>query len=110
MFGLRLHRFLIALVVALLLGAGPGSPLCKAGLTGSEETMSMAGCDQSMPKKKFDPTSHSACISACIGLEQENPIAAGHIIERPLLSLPIASPLNGMSPDPEIEPPRIDRA
>ena len=107
---LRLHRILIALAVALLLGAGPGSPLCNASMARTTEAMAMAGCDQSMPMKKFDPASHPPCTSACIGLDHEAPTLARQIVAPAALVRLLVKPLKGVLPDPEIEPPRSERA
>lgn len=100
----RPFRSLVALVVAILIAAGPGSPLCSIALARAG-TPAMAGCDMPRPAKDKAVPPHPDCASPCVAIA----CAAPDIAVRPARPVPPESPvlrLSGIVPVPEIEPPR----
>lgn len=100
----RPFRSILVLAAALLLAAGPGSPLCGIALARADMP-AMAGCDMPEPAKDKSVPPHPDCASPCIGIAC---IAPG-IAARPAKPLPPESPvlrLTGVMLPPEAEPPR----
>lgn len=103
---LRLHRCLIAFAAALLLSAGPGSPLCTATSAMQAQTGTMAGCEEHVPAKKADTALHAACTAVCKGVDQAAIQFEPRMAERAIPAMRGVAPLEGVSLDPEVEPPK----
>lgn len=102
MMHLRPFRSLIALVVAILIAAGPGSPLCSIARAAMP---AMAGCDMPGPAKDKSVPPHPDCASPCVAIACPAPAIA----DRPAKPAPPESRvlrLAGIVPIPETEPPR----
>ncbi len=100
----RPFRSLVALVIAIMIAAGPGSPLCSIALARAEMP-AMAGCDMPGPAKDKTLAPHPDCASPCVAIACPAP----DIAVRPAKPLPPESPvlqLTGLVPPPEAEPPR----
>jgi len=100
----RPFRSLVALVVAILIAAGPGSPLCSIAIA-QTEMPAMAGCDMSGPAKDKTVAPHPDCATPCVAIACPAP----DITVRPVKPVPPESPvlrLTGVTPPPETEPPR----
>lgn len=101
---------LLLLFAALLLAAGPGSPLCTAAAAPpaetSVETPAMAGCDMSGPTKKTPHPAHPDCASPCIGIACQAPDMTPIGLIKFIPSDTAITRLDGLDPAPEAEPPR----
>ena len=100
----RPFRSLVALVVAILIAAGPGSPLCNIALARTQMP-AMTGCDMSGPAKDKTVAPHPDCAAPCVAIACPAP----DIAVRPVKTLPPESPvlqLTGVTSPPEAEPPR----
>lgn len=102
----RLFQSLLLLFAAVLLAAGPGSPLCTAAAAAPIEGASMTGCDMSGPAKKASHPAHPDCASPCIGIAGGVPDIAPIDLKKIIPSDTMMARLDGVDPVPEIEPPR----
>ncbi|MEI4506749.1 hypothetical protein WBQ88_01520 [Sphingopyxis sp. CCNWLW253] len=102
----RLFQSLLLLVAAVLLAAGPGSPLCTAAAAAQTAGPAMAGCDMSAPAKKTPLPAHPDCASPCIAIACPAPDIGLASPEKFIPSDTTMARLDGLDPVPEAEPPR----
>lgn len=102
----RLFQSLLLLVAAVLLAAGPGSPLCTAATAAQVDGPAMTGCDMSAPAKKMPLPGHPDCASPCIAIACPAPDIALASPEKFTPSDTAIARLDGLVPVPEAEPPR----
>jgi len=106
----RPFRFLLLLVAALLLAAGPGSPLCTMARAADAGTATMADCAMSAPAapaKQDGLHVHPDCAFPCIGIAVAAPVPEPVRSGRDLQFATAPPRLEGMRPLPEAEPPRL---
>mgnify|MGYP003576163828 FL=1 len=102
----RLFQSLLLLVAAILLAAGPGSPFCTEAAAAQVDGAAMAGCDMSGPAEKAPLPAHPDCASPCIAIAGPAPDIAPIRLAKFTPSNTAMTPLDGLDPVPEIEPPR----
>ncbi|MBO9697886.1 MAG: hypothetical protein J7499_16960 [Sphingopyxis sp.] len=106
----RPFRFLLLLVAALLLAAGPGSPLCTMARAAETGTAAMADCGMSAPAapaKQDGLHIHPDCASPCIGIDVAAPVLEPVRPGRNVQFAAALPRLEGIRPLPEIGPPRL---
>lgn len=101
----RLFQSLLLLFAAVLLAAGPGSPLCTAAAA-QADGLAMAGCDMSGPAKKKSLPAHPDCASPCIGIACRAPEMTPIGLMKFVPSGTAMTRLDGLDLAPEAEPPR----
>ena len=102
----RLFQSLLLLFAAVLLAAGPGSPLCTAAAAAQTDGPAMAGCDMSGPAKKSPLPAHPDCASPCIGIACRAPDITSIGLMKFIPSGTAMARLDGLDLAPEAEPPR----
>jgi len=102
----RLFQSLLLLFAAVLLAAGPGSPLCAAAAATQIDGPAMAGCDMSGSAKEKSLPAHPDCASPCIGIACRAPDIAPISSKKFIPSDTAMARLDGLDAAPEAEPPR----
>ncbi|WP_137754193.1 hypothetical protein [Sphingopyxis sp. L1A2A] len=102
----RLFRSLLLLFAAVLLAAGPGSPLCTAAAATQTAGLAMAGCNMSGPAKTKPLPAHPDCASPCIGIACLAPDMTPIGLMKFTPSVIAMTRLDGLDLAPEAEPPR----